>query len=168
MLKQYDQVIYDYINDVMATYPQCKVYFANTRIDEPAKPFVLISEVSNDEIHKTNEYGGVITEFRRVYMTIGVYFDSKVITNMNLTKEICAYLRLKLSQNTAVDYFQAEKMSNRHEMISQTRNLSESVSGGFVYRYEFDIAFDYENSLETGALESKGVNVEVSNIEFEL
>ena len=91
-----------------------------------------------------------------------------VADDMNLTKEICAYLRLKLSQNTAVDYFQAEKMSNRHEMISQTRNLSESVSGGFVYRYEFDIAFDYENSLETGALESKGVNVEFSNIEFEL
>jgi hypothetical protein len=160
------QEIYNYVNTLMtAEYPQLtgKVFWANTRLEEPKKAYLMMTVINDDEIHRTSEINGVVTEYRSATVTFRICLDSEFFTNDDLCQEMIDYLRTNLSSENAVDYFQALKMSNRWESISSTRDMTRPVDGGYIYIREFDIPFEYMANLEQSGIKvSKGVKADVS------
>ena len=156
--------IYDYIYPLMTTeYPDLteKIFWANTRLNEPKKAYLMMSVINDDEIHRTSEIAGVIKEYRSATITFRICLDSDEFENDDTADEMIAYLRELLSSEDAVDYFQSKKMSNRWENISSTRDMTRPVDGGYIYIREFDIPFEYMTTFEHTAKLSKGVKVNV-------
>lgn len=157
--------IYTYVNTLMTTeYPSLngKIFWANTRLKEPKKAYLMMTVINDDEIHRTSEISGVVTEYRSATVTFRVCLDSEKFENDETCQKMIDFLRENLSSERAVDYFQSEKMSNRWESISSTRDLTRPVDGGYIYIREFDIPFEYMKTLEqTGFLVSKGVNAHI-------
>lgn len=158
--------IYDYVSQIMtqsSAYPQLmgKIYWANTRLDEPKKPYLLMFVINDDEIHRTSEVAGLVKEYRQATVTFRICLDSDSFTNDELCEQMITYLREKLSSEEAVDYFQANAMSNRWEFISSTRDMTRAVDGGYIYVREFDIPFEYMKSLQQPTKVSKGVDGDV-------
>ena len=161
------QEIYDYVVDIMTqtlAYPILggKIYWANTRLEEPNKPYLLMTVINDDEIHRTSEVNGLVKEYRQAMVTFRICVDSSTFENDDLCEEMITYLRTKLSSEEAVDYFQSKKMSNRWENISSTRDMTEAIDGGYIYIREFDIPFEYVATLQQGTKVSRGVNGSVN------
>lgn len=159
------QEIYTYVNTLMTEeYPSLsgKIFWANTRLNEPQKPYLMMMVINDDEIHRTSEVGGLVKEYRSATVTFRICLDSETFTNDELCEQMITYLRTNLSSEKAVDYFQAEKMSNRWEAISSTRDMTQPVDGGYVYVREFDIPFEYIAQFQqSGTKVSKGVNAHI-------
>lgn len=156
--------IYDYIYPLMTTeYPELteKIFWANTRLNEPKKAYLMMSVINDDEIHRTSEIDGLIKEYRSATITFRICLDSQDFENDDYIDEMIAYLRELLSSEEAVDYFQSKKMSNRWENISSTRDMTQPVDGGYIYIREFDIPFEYIATLQHTVKVSKGVKVNV-------
>lgn len=166
------QKIYDYINNLMATeYPALtnKIFWANTRLNEPLKPYLMMTVINDDEIHRTSEIDGVITEYRSATVTFRICLESQTFADDDTCQAMIDFLRTNLSSEEAVDYFQSKLMSNRWEAISSTRDLTQPVDGGYIYIREFDIPFEYRKTLEHTVKVSKGVKVNVlANEEVEI
>lgn len=159
------QQIYTYVNTLMTEkYPSLtgKIFWANTRLEEPQKPYLMMTVINDDEIHRTSEIDGLIKEYRSATVTFRVCVDSSTFENDDLCEEMITHLRTNLSSENAVDYFQSEKMSNRWEAISSTRDMTQPIDGGYIYIREFDIPFEYMAEFQqTGTKVSKGVNAHV-------
>ena len=156
--------IYDYIYPLMTTkYPDLteKIFWANTRLNEPKKAYLMMSVINDDEIHRTSEIAGLIKEYRSATITFRICLDSQDFENDDTADEMISYLRGLLSSEEAVDYFQSKSMSNRWENISSTRDMTRPVDGGYIYIREFDIPFEYIATLEQTVKVSKGVKVNV-------
>lgn len=161
------QEIFNYITSTMTAqgaFPslQGKIYWANTRLEEAKKPYLLMTVINDDEIHRTSEVDGLVKEYRQATITFRICLDSETFANDELCEQMISFLRAKLSSEEAVDYFQALSMSNRWENISSTRDMTEAVNGGYIYIREFDIPFEYVATLQQGVKESKGVNGTIS------
>jgi hypothetical protein len=57
----------------------------------------------------------------------------------------------------------AEELSVRR--ISELRDLTTSVSGGYTYRYEFDVTFGYNEVMEIQKEVGKDVNLQIERKE---
>lgn len=161
------QKIYDYVNTLMTAqtaYPVFagKIFWANTRLEEPLKPYLLMTVINDETIHRTSEVGGLVKEYRQATITFRLCFDGALTTNDALCEEIIDFLRENLSSEEAVDYFQENLMSNRWENISATRDMTSAVNGGFIYIREFDIPFEYQVSLQKVVKQSRGVKATVA------
>lgn len=160
------QEIYTYANNLITQkYPDLvgKIYWANTRLEEPLKPYLLMTVINDDERHRTSEVAGLVKEYRQATITFRLCFDGSLTSNDALCDEIITFLRTNLSSEDAVDYFQALSMSNRWENISSTRDMTSAVNGGFIYIREFDIPFEYVATLQQqGKKPSKGVDGTIS------
>lgn len=168
----YENIVFDFINPkIEAKFPELigKVYFANEVMDEPEKPFLLISQINDEVIHRTYENKGIVTEFKRAVLTFQVNYNSidsaggNDPDNKYKAKAVIDYLRALLSLDETVDYFKENEMSQRQDMISQNRDRSESATGGFIYVYEFDLPFDYVNKQTFDVEETRAVNVDIEN-----
>ena len=104
--------IYTYVNTLMtAEYPSLtgKVFWANTRLNEPKKAYLMMTVINDDEIHRTSEINGKVTEYRAATVTFRVCMDSETFENDETCQGMIDFLRESLSSENAVDYFQAEK-----------------------------------------------------------
>jgi hypothetical protein len=170
---RYEDVVFDLINvELEKKFPELKkkVFFANERQKEPQKPFVLLSEINDETIHRTYEKNGNITEFKRATLTFQVNYScfsekEKFSAEQKYkAKDVRDFLRALLSLDKTVDYFQSYEMSPRMEFISSNRDRTEMASGGFIYVYEFDMPFDYKETTEIYIPDiGKAVNLEVEN-----
>lgn len=170
----YKDVIFEFVDKkVTEKFPNFKkkVFFAYELVKAPSKPYLMISELADETIHRPFDNDGQVVEFKQVKLTFrivtsGVNKGCNNPDNMALAEKVRDYLRALLCSHEATNYFLENKVSNRFEHMSANRPDHQLVSGGYVYAYEFDCPFDYENSsdFEKSGI-SAGVNLEMSNID---
>lgn len=151
-----------------------KVFFATERFTMPEKPYIMITELSNNEdlgsgrnvpLSKTLE----ITEYKEVIFTVAIYGLSEI----DLAKEKDMFrAELKNIRNafkTAM-FTHVLKKYFTVQSITDLRPLSEINDTGFTYRYEFDIRCGYNEIITTKQLPSQGViiDLEENNIHIEV
>jgi hypothetical protein len=170
MTPEIKQDIFDFIYANLPKEFENKVYWANERKDEPEKPFCLLRAiVPEQEDFRTAEQelaGNVnkITMYKNCVVTISIFVDGT-------TEDVDLDIQNAFAQNTARNLknlfeimdtawtFDVEGLSiNR---ISMLRDLTTPTSGGYIYRYEFDVTFGYDEVLEIQKLIGKDVNLQI-------
>ncbi len=163
-MTDYKKHIYDYVNNLLVSkYKDINTYFGFVNKTVKQKSICLLKEVSNEPIHRTSESNNKITEFMRSFVTISISLDSDETTSYELANEIINYIRSCLSSSKALFYFQDFDMSPRQDLISSTRDLTNNFSGNFVYKFEFDIPFDYISINNNDCLDYEiGKDIDIS------
>ena len=163
--------IVDHISDLLTA---DKVFFATERFTMPEKPYIMITELSNNEdlISGRNDPKEKIlkvTQYKEVTFTVAIYGYSEV----DLQKEKD---RFRAELNNIRNAFEAAKFLHSLkkyftiQSMTDLRPLSEENETGFTYRYEFDIRCGYNDIITTKLKPSQGViiDLEENNIHIEV
>ena len=122
------------------------VYWANERLNEPQKPYCMLTELAESDTHREAYYTTAhlektLEEYKQVVFTIGVYVDG--LDEYDEKKEF-AYNQIdKLKANIRIGAREFIFGSIAIKNISGIRPLHEEVDGGYLFRYEFDITIGY-------------------------
>lgn len=168
----YESAIYEVIYPkFIKKFPQFanKVFFAGEKSRQPKKPYLMLTEINDETNHRTMEKHGVINEFKIAMVTFqinvsGVECGNNNPDNKYLAKAARDCLRAMLSSLALINELLEKGISPRFEDMSKNRDMTEPTSGGFIYIYEFDCPFEYEErtTFESNGI-SEGVNVEIYN-----
>lgn len=151
-----------------------KVFFATERFSMPEKPYIMITELANNEDLKAgrNQPGSEnleVTLYKECIFTIAIYG----LSDNDLSEEHDEYRRII---NEIRNYFYIAmhnfSLKNKFTIKSMTdlRPLSETNDTGFLYRYEFDITCGYNEIITTKLEQSQGVIIDLgpNNIHIEV
>lgn len=170
MTPEVKQSIFEFVYDNLPSDFANKVYWRNERKDEPEKPFCLLSAIvpeQTDSRTSEREIAGNINEitmYKNCVVTIAIYVDGLAeIEDLDV--------RNAYAENTArVLKNQFETLDTAFAMnieglavraISELRDLTTSVAGGYTYRYEFDVTFGYNEVIEIQKEVGKDVNLQI-------
>lgn len=146
------------------------VYWSAQKFEMPKKPFCLLSWVSDSEDLRSSErqLPNSLTKEHREYktgtITIALYVDGLKTKGHNLEE------REKLAQNSLENLrtqFQLLKTTNLFRKVcainntSGIRPLDEAVSGGYIYRREFDLTIGYDIVYHYDLPVSHAVNIDL-------
>ena len=151
-----------------------KVFFATERFTMPEKPYIMITELANNEDLKAgrNQPGSEnleVTLYKECIFTIAIYG----LSGNDLSEEHDEYRRI-INEIRNCFYIAMHNFSlkNKFTIKSMTdlRPLSETNDTGFLYRYEFDITCGYNEIISTKLEQSQGViiDLEPNNIHIEV
>ena len=151
-----------------------KVFFATERFTMPEKPYIMITELANNEDLKAgrNQPGSEnleVTLYKECIFTIAIYG----LSDNDLSEEHDEYRRI-INEIRNCFYIAMHNFSlkNKFTIKSMTdlRPLSETNDTGFLYRYEFDITCGYNEIITTELEQSQGViiDLEPNNIHIEV
>lgn len=151
-----------------------KVFFATERFTMPEKPYIMITELANNEDLKAgrNQPGSEnleVTLYKECIFTIAIYG----LSENDLSEEHDKYRRI-INEIRNCFYIAMHNFSlkNKFTIKSMTdlRPLSETNDTGFLYRYEFDITCGYNEIITTKLEQSQGViiDLEPNNIHIEV
>ena len=151
-----------------------KVFFATERFTMPEKPYIMITELANNEDLKAgrNQPGSEnleVTLYKECIFTIAIYG----LSDNDLSEEHDEYRRI-INEIRNCFYIAMHNFSlkNKFTIKSMTdlRPLSETNDTGFLYRYEFDITCGYNEIITTKQLPSQGViiDLDTNNIHIEV
>ena len=151
-----------------------KVFFATERFTMPEKPYIMITELANNEDLKAgrNQPGSEnleVTLYKECIFTIAIYG----LSDNDLSEEHDEYRRI-INEIRNCFYIAMHNFSlkNKFTIKSMTdlRPLSETNDTGFLYRYEFDITCGYNEIITTKLKQSQGViiDLEPNNINIEV
>ena len=151
-----------------------KVFFATERFTMPEKPYIMITELANNEDLKAgrNQPGSEnleVTLYKECIFTIAIYG----LSDNDLSEEHDEYRRI-INEIRNCFYIAMHNFSlkNKFTIKSMTdlRPLSETNDTGFLYRYEFDITCGYNEIITTKLKQSQGViiDLEHNNIHIEV
>ena len=151
-----------------------KVFFATERLTMPEKPYIMITELANNEDLKAgrNQPGSEkleVTLYKECIFTIAIYG----LSDNDLSEEHDEYRRI-INEIRNCFYIAMHNFSlkNKFTIKSMTdlRPLSETNDTGFLYRYEFDITCGYNEIITTKLKQSQGViiDLEPNNIHIEV
>lgn len=151
-----------------------KVFFATERFTMPEKPYIMITELANNEDLKAgrNQPGSEnleVTLYKECIFTIAIYG----LSDNDLSEEHDEYRRI-INEIRNCFYIAMHNFSlkNKFTIKSMTdlRPLSETNDTGFLYRYEFDITCGYNEIITTKLEQSQGViiDLEPNNIHIEV
>jgi hypothetical protein len=148
-----------------------KIYWIGERVFEPDYPFCLLTELAENKDKRTSRHWGKLTEYnmrqktitryKTAVITVGIYnaFVSNTYEDMDMdeAKEF-AYEQIDYLEGAFEDYPINKKFSIQN--ISPIRQLHEPVSGGYCYRYEFDLTIGYNEAVTIDKDIGHGVEVE--------
>lgn len=151
-----------------------KVFFATERFTMPEKPYIMITELANNEDLKAgrNQPGSKkleVTLYKECIFTIAIFG----LSDNDLSEEHDEYRRI-INEIRNCFYIAMHNFSlkNKFTIKSMTdlRPLSETNDTGFLYRYEFDITCGYNEIITTELEQSQGViiDLEPNNIHIEV
>ena len=158
------------VNNISELLTADKVFFATERYSMPEYPYIMITELSNNEdlgsgINKSSDGVLEVTEYKESVFTVAIYGHSQE----DLTAErerIRAELKnirnvFKLCQfnHSLKKYFTIQSMTD-------LRPLNTTTDTGYLYRYEFDITCGYNENISAQVELSNRViiNLEENNI----
>ena len=170
MTPEIKQDIFDLVNINLPAEFNNKVYWANERKDEPEKPFCLLRAiVPEQEDFRTAEQelaGNVnkVIMYKNCVVTISIFVDGT-------TEDVDLDIQNAFAHNTARNLKNLfETMDTAWALdieglsinkISMLRDLTMPTSGGYIYRYEFDVTFGYDEVIEIQKLIGKDVNLQI-------
>lgn len=169
--------IHDFIQENLDESFGDKIYWIGERVSVPDYPYCLLNVIAENKDKRTSTHSGdlvdnarelITTRYKTAVITIGIYngfiqntYDQ---VDMDEAKEF-AYEQIDRLEGL----FEKKSTHQRfypHFSIQGTspiRPLHEPVSGGFEYRYEFDLTVGY-NEPVTDELEiGKVVDAEIEN-----
>lgn len=154
------------------------VYWQTSRYEAPKKPFCLFTWLSDSEdlrsseIQLPNSLTKEHREYKTAVITIALYVDGLKTQQHNLKE------RENLAQLNAENLrtlFQLDKTAYKFKTkfapknTSGIRPLDEAVSGGYIFRREFDLTIGYDKVYHYDLPVSHAVNIELDNeIYFEI
>ena len=168
--------IHDFIQENLDESFGDKIYWIGERVVEPNYPFCLLNIIAENKDKRTSRHQGelveiidneikvfrekIITRYKTCTITVGVYnaFVSNTYEDMDMdeAKEF-AYEQTDLLEGLFEDYPINKKISVQN--ISHIRPLHEPVSGGYMYRYEFDLTIGYNEPVVKEKDYGQSVNV---------
>ena len=170
MTPEVKQQIFEFVKNKLPAEFENKVYWANERKDEPQKPFCLLRALVPEQPDlRTSEEelpGNVqkITMYKNCVITMSIYVDGTTDTQdldvQNAYAEKTAR-DLKNSFETLDAAYEFLAFDIAVQSISELRDLTAAVSGGYTYRYEFDITFGYDELMEIQKEIGKDVKLEI-------
>lgn len=158
------------VSNISELLTEDKVFFATERYTMPEYPYIMITELSNNEDLGTgrNEPTAgtlILTHYKECVFTIGIYgiSDIDLATDIeNIRTEIHrvrnGFARCQFDHSLK-NYFTIKSMTD-------LRPLNTTNETGFLYRYEFDITCGYNETSESNTSLSNRViiNLEDNNI----
>lgn len=164
--------IYEYVKKFLDD--SFSIYWLGERIDEPTYPYCVLTTIAESKNYRTSAQDGgltqdnkrekIYTRYKTCTITISVYTGWTSDTTGDFApdeqKEF-AYQQIDRLEG-AFEYY---PLNNDFSVqgISPIRPLHEPVSGGYMFRYEFDLTIGY-NEPETVENETgKAVDVQMSD-----
>lgn len=133
------------------------VFWIGQYVNEPDYPYCMLTELTENKDKRTSRYHGnlvddkresVTTRYKTAVITVGIYnaFVESTYEDMDMdeAKEF-AYEQIDLLEGEFENYPINSKFSVQN--ISPIRVLHEPVSGGYMYRYEFDLTIGYNEPV---------------------
>lgn len=164
------QAILNFVKEILPNDFENKIYWANERKDEPKKPFCLLRAIvpeQTDSRTSERELAGNIQEvtmYKSMVVTFAIYNDG-VAEDGNLDeKNYFAESNARKLKNSfepldAAYEFLVNDMSVND--ISELRDLTELTAGGYVYRYEFDVTFGFNDVVQIQKQVGKDVVIDI-------
>lgn len=168
------QAIFDFVKSVLPSDFKNKIYWVNERKDEPKKPFCLLQAVvpeQTDSRTTERELVGNIQEiimYKNMVVTFAIYAEGTAekhnLDEQNYFAESNA-VKLKNNFETLDTAFEFLANGMSVNSISALRDLTDVVSGGYVFRYEFDVTFGFNDVMKIQKEVGKDVvlNIERKN-----
>ena len=151
-----------------------KVFFAAERYTMPEKPYIMITELSNNEDlgsgrNEPKEEKLEVTQYKETTFTIAIYGISEIdfSEEKNIFKQELNNIRNAFDLARFTHFL---KKIFTVQSMTDLRPLSEENETGFTYRYEFDIRCGYNDIITTELKPSQGViiDLEENNIHIEV
>lgn len=145
------------------------VFWIGQYVDEPLYPYCMLTELTENKDKRTSRHYGslvddkresITTRYKTAVITVGIYnaFVQNTYDEMDMdeAKEF-AYEQIDLLEGEFENYPINSKFSVQN--ISPIRALHEPVSGGYMYRYEFDLTIGYNEPVVKEKDYGHGVDV---------
>ena len=164
------QTIFDFVKNILPNEFDGKIYWANERKDEPVKPFCLLRAIVPEQTDSTTTETEIennvqqVTMYKNMVVTFAIFADGIAEKNDLDVQNSFAENNARLLKNnfetfdTAYEFLDNDMSVNN---ISELRDLTELVSGGYVYRYEFDVTFGFNDVLEIQKNVGKNVKINI-------
>lgn len=159
--------IHNFITNNLDDAFENKVYWIGERVNEPLYPYCLLSVIAENKDKRTSHHQGdtkiisysgsnnyeefresITTRYKTAVITVGIYnaFVQNTYDEMDMdeAKEF-AYEQIDLLEGEFENYPINSRFSVQN--ISPIRALHEAVSGGYMYRYEFDLTIGYNEPV---------------------
>lgn len=151
------QAIFNFVKANLPESFQGKIYWSGERKDEPKKPFCLLSAIipeQTDSRTTERELAGNIQEvtmYKNMVVTFAVYVNgvnSGADFDVQNEKAENTARNLKNIFDTLDATYEFYEAGMSIDEISALRNLTETTSGGYTYRYEFDVTFGFDDVVK--------------------
>ena len=150
--------IHDFIQENLDESFDNKIYWIGERVNEPDYPYCMLTELAENKDKRTSRHYGSLTDddrrqsittrYKTAVITVGIYnaFVQNTYDEMDMdeAKEF-AYEQIDYLEGAFENYPINSKFSVQN--ISPIRALHEPVSGGYMYRYEFDLTIGYNEPV---------------------
>lgn len=173
--------IHDFVEDNLEVSFANKVYWIGERKNVPAYPYCLLNVIAENKDKRTSKHYGrlsddgdyrekITTRYKTCTITVGVYNgwveDTSDTVDMDVAKEF-AYEQIDNLEGAFENYPINSKFSIQN--ISPIRPLPETVDGGYMYRYEFDLTIGYNEEVTQDKDYGRAVKTHVNDdISFEV
>ena len=162
--------IWQFVVDNLPSSFTNKVYWANERKKQPKKPFCLLRAIISEQTTSRTSGQEIASNKQEVMMykncviTISIFVDG--VENINDLDEQNAFAEktardLKNKFETIDTALLLEEKGLSVNAISNLRDLTTAESGGYSYRYEFDITFGYNEVMTIQKEVGKDVNLQI-------
>ncbi|MBO8430888.1 hypothetical protein IAC76_05825 [Spirochaetes bacterium] len=142
------------------------VYWQSERMKVPKKPYCMLTELSESnslvtgELQFPNSLTKQVTQYKTAVITIAVYVDGLGDYD---DRKAFAYNSLNnlrtVFETMKAHYRFKDKMTVRN--LSGIRPLNETVGGGYLFRYEFDMTIGFHEIYEYELPVSHAVNIDL-------
>lgn len=162
--------IHDFVEENLDSAFEHKVYWIGERKNVPAYPYCLLSVIAENKDKRTSHHSGNITDsdmreaittrYKTATITVCVYngWTEEDETDMYEVKEF-AYEQIDYLEGAFEDYPINNMFSVQN--ISPIRPLHETVDGGYMYRYEFDLTIGYNEARTTNKELGYSIDAEI-------
>lgn len=173
--------IHDFVEDNLEVSFANKVYWIGERKNVPEYPYCLLNVIAENKDKRTSKHYGklsddgdyrekITTRYKTCTITVGIYNgwveDTSDSVDMDVAKEF-AYEQIDNLEGAFENYPVNSKFSIQN--ISPIRPLPETVDGGYMYRYEFDLTIGYNEEVTQDKDYGRAVETHVNDdISFEV
>lgn len=152
------------------------VFWIGQYVDEPLYPYCMLTELTENKDKRTSRHYGnlvddkresITTRYKTAVITVGLY--NAFVTNsydemdMDEAKEF-AYEEIDRLEALFEDRDYQDLFYPRFSVlgISNIRALHSPISGGYEYRYEFDLTIGYNEPVTTELDTGEGVTTDIN------